>query len=294
MVLPLVGPHVAFNRAGTHVIGVGDDGMPRVVSLADASKSARVALHYSGARDVHAILRCREVVVFGTTTRPGWHGERPFTLVEFVQLVDADDIDECGYVEGVEDLGAMMCDDVVAPLLAAGPGGVVAGTDGGVTRFALDGSVLSFDATPSRPLGLAVLDAGGWVAVVQGVAVVELWWSGADGSEPSVTTLPLEVWPNGRPPLCAGDGSVFLTPPGEVLGCSRDGVVFRFRRVGESQGVSTGAGGLLVEHEGALWTCDKAGGAEAVWSGGRFVAAPVVAQGRVFVATEVGLHRLGG
>jgi len=286
--LPFVGPHLSPDRSGSYVIGVEADGMPALMSLDGSSSAARIALHYSGARDVQGLVRCGDVFVFGTSSRPQWHGERPFTLLEFVQLADPADIDECGYVEGVEDLGAMMCDDVAAPLLAAGDATVFAGTDAGVTRFALDGSVLEFHPLPSRPLSLTAGPGEDWTAMLCGAHGPELWWS-SPGAAPTVLALPVGGWPNGRPPLPAGDGLVFLTPPGEVLGCSRDGVVFRFRRVGGTQGLSTRDGRLLIEHEAGLWSCDALGEAQQVWTGASFTCTPVVAGTSVVVAspTEV-------
>ena len=291
--LPVVGSHAVLDQAGTHLVGVDDEGMPLVVPLDDPTKAARVALHYSGARDIQAIERCGDVLVFVTTTRPGWHGERPFSLIEFVQLVDTDDIDECLYVEGVEDLGAMMCDDVDAPLIAAEGNTVVAGTNTGITRFALDGSVCSFHPLTSRPLGLAVGPSGDWTALVRGADGLELQWWTAEGGDPSVVALPVDAWPPGRAPLFSGTGLVFLTPPGEVLGCSPEGVVFRFRRVGASPGVATGSGTLLVEHQKGLWRCDTTGTAEPVWIGDGTVCTPTVAGGRVFLATRSEIIALG-
>lgn len=281
----LVGTAGTFDRSGEYLLGVDPDGMPALAGLGVPSRPPRVALHYMGAREVREVLRCADVFAIATSTRPAWPSrKRAFTLLEFLQLRDAAEVDECGYIDGFEDLEAMSCEESTLPLIVSSPTGFAAATDGAVTRFDLRGEVVEVTALPSRPRGLASTRGGEWVAVVVLEERVNLWWAGTPSSQEVPTEL--SSWQESRPPLAVGENFAYLTPPGEVLGCTRDGQRFRFRRVGESQGVVTSTGDLLVEHEGGLWVCDTTGAARQVWAGDAPVVCPPALLGdHVFLAT---------
>jgi hypothetical protein len=225
------------------------------------------------------------VVMFGTLTRPRWPPEPAYALLEFLELLDLDDVDACGYVDGVEDLGAMMASEAMPPFVAPGPQCVAVASEGAISRLAFDGTVIDTVTVPGRPEGLGVDAQGRWVAVFGGAEAVRLCWQGL--SLESALQLPLSAWPQERAPVIDDSDLVFLAPASEVLGCTPAGVRFRFSRNGTTQGLLGGHGQLLLEHDHGLWCCDREGRARVLWTGtDPFVCAPVRETDRVFIATE--------
>jgi len=282
---PLVGTAAALDRTGTHILGVTADGMPALAALGARDRPPLIALHYMGTRDIHSVVRCGDVFAIATSTRPAWPvRRRSFTLLEFMELRDPDDVDECGYVEGIEDFEALSCAEETPASVVAGVDRFAAATNEAVTIFGLAGDVMETVQLPCRPRGLALTTGGSWTAVLRFEDAVELWWDG--GAAPQRVRTELAEWAESRPPLPAGEDFAFLVPPGEVLGCSREAQTFRFRRVGDSQGAVTSAGELLLEHEHGLWACDRHGAARQVWAGSApITCAPVLLDDRVFIAT---------
>ncbi len=94
-------------------------------------------------------------------------------------------------------------------------------------------------------------------------------------------------------PLPGPDGRVALAPPGQIICFDAEGkIAWQFKRNGEAAAVVV-EGGILVEHDAALFVLDWSGKFRHVWTApAPITARPLFHDEHWYVASAVGLHRL--
>lgn len=189
--------------------------------------------------------------------------------------------------------------------LAARGGTVVTATDSGFTWFDWGLEIKQTREFPEAEGMVRVLDA----AVGPGDSAYGLFFrpvrtelvmcpspsSKLITLSPDIPLPPESARDSAWSPLPGPDGRVALAPPGQIICFDANGkLAWQFKRNGSSPALVV-EGGILVEHDAALFVLDWAGKFRHVWTApAPITARPLFHEKHWYVASEVGLHRLEG
>jgi len=274
---------------GKRLLANGASSGLAVLSL-DARQEASIVAAAPGDGQAREILQGPGAIVLVTTHETPHGGAR--TIVETLHVRDYTDAKQ-EILYGIDPLAGIIREEDALVVAAAGARGPVLATPNGIDRRDWQLRPLHEHALAARPLALSVdendhahllSDDGGWphlqVFPASGAPIFDLELSPEDS-------------PFKRAPLIAPNGQIYLVSPLSIVAISPRGrVLWRQERMLPSQATLSG-NGLLLMGSASLDAVTPEGRHIILWHPpSPIVTPPVLANGRIYVATQEDLYAL--